>query len=541
MRNVYRLKLLTFSTLFSLLFSGCNANVNLGDNSKTYNSTANSNDVKNDCKGNDNFNYVNYFNSLDVEYKQFDASLSNQEILNIVNQSNVNKECTFFFDENVIELKDKIKDNSQNFCLANTEYTSIFLEDSDNKKLKKIKDCCVTVFDAIIDKFIEEATNDLDEDICHMQTLSIVLGDTSSLSNEKDNNKFNFSSNIIEASYLDDKNVIIIDYQSCLDVYNEKSLSDVIDSLSFTLEHELNHCRARMCSCREDYNQFKSIDYNPPYVSFLSEAFAESSLYNYNNDYDIDYILSHVDYVYDYAYIEERKEESLLLLLALFNEDASINDYYNAIYDTDFKELYDFFQLKTEEDFIDFYNILFYIDASIGRNSVIFDYFGKNNIKINKAKKVIGCSHRNEIFNRTLSNLVKYTEEHNSFSFEENIVLFNFIKYTILDGAYYVKKGNNDDYISIFDKDFSNNFWNSNIKYIEFLCSHYEMEFDDVVAYDSEISQYGIFYDEQLERLAKRFPLIKSILIISDYYFSSDLNEEFIENNSFSYKRIKVK
>ena len=116
MRNVYRLKLLTFSTLFSLLFSGCNANVNLGDNSKTYNSTANSNDVKNDCKGNDNFNYVNYFNSLDVEYKQFDASLSNQEILNIVNQSNVNKECTFSFDENVIELKDKIKDNSQNFC-----------------------------------------------------------------------------------------------------------------------------------------------------------------------------------------------------------------------------------------------------------------------------------------------------------------------------------------------------------------------------------------------------------------------------------------
>lgn len=526
-----KLKAITFSSILSILVSGCSNNI-LSENhsQKNYDNTV-SNDVDNDdsLEENPDFEYVKYFESLDVEYKTFESSLSDEEILNIAKQAKINKDCTFSYDGNLSNLEEKIEDNSFIFCSNNKDFIPIFLQSSDDSNISEIKKVCIDSFNVVIEKFIKESTNDLDEDICHMQTLSIVLGDTSKIEEKF----YDFNSDIIPACYIDEENVIVIDYQACLNAFKKDSYSNIVNNLSLTLEHELNHFKTRMCLCREQYNQYTSIDYNPPFVCFMSESSAESALYNLEENNNYEEVES-----WNYAYIQERQAESLLFLLALFNEDVIISDYYNAIFDTNFKKIYEFFELETKEDYLDFYHILFNIDASFGRNSALSEYFNKDLSSINERKKIVGYSHRNEIFNRTLAKMAEYTLNHNDFSLEENLILLNFIKFTVLDGAYYLNKLNNDSYDKIFEKEFSENFWNSNMKYIEFLSNHFNIEVDKIEDEESSITRASILFSDKLESLFAKFPLLKPMLITSDYFYSA-LYEEFIDKNNFSYQKIK--
>ena len=291
--------------------------------------------------------------------------------------------------------------------------------------------------------------------------------------------------------------------------------------------------------------QYQSIDYNSPFVSFLTEASAESELYNLEKVGDLDDATT-----YDYSYISERESESLVWLLSLFQEDVSISDYYDAIFNADLEQFYHYFGLETEEDYLDFYHILYAIDSSYGRTSFLFDYYDKSSISGNESKEAIGYAYRNAIFNKVLADMVEYTVSHNDFSWKENLALFYTVKLIVLNHAHESEKLEDGSYRYIFDSDFSQSFWNSNMKYMEFLSNHYELDRDVLVEeeqgiYDNIVSYVDYYsdgydvslYDEVSQSLLDKFPLLQPILFSST--ISDSVYDSFVKENNFSYQKVK--
>ena len=240
----------------------------------------------------------------------------------------------------------------------------------------------------------------------------------------------------------------------------------------------------------------------------------------------------------------------MLWLRALFRENVTIFDYYNAIFDADLEKLYDYFDLETENDYLDFYCILYAIDSSYGRTSLLFDYYDKDVINGNENNAAIGYAYRNDIFNKVLSDMVEYTQSHSDFSWKENLTLFYIVKLIVLDQTYELEKIGDDDYQYIFHADFSQHFWDSNLKYLEFLSDYYELDlntiveeeqmiYDNVVSYmESFCAGYAVSLDDDLSQsLISEFPLLQPILFSS--YLSDNAYTEFIKENNFSYQKVK--
>ena len=539
MKKGYKFRALAFSSAFSLIFTGCTSKENIQQSSSEEYFISTEEDISDE----NNFDYASYFDSIDVKYRNSQFYISDEEILDIVSTAKTKKECSFVFDGNVSKLKEKIQNNSLQYVSNHREYILMFLDYSSDYQLREIQNACTNAFDTAIENFISHATNNLDEDICRMQTLSIVLGDTSKI---KDNNQSRFDVGVIPAVNDGEENVIILDYPSIIESCQNEEYSDITEAITLTLEHELNHSRQDSCLCRTNsFQQYQSIDYNSPFFFFFIESSAESELYNLERVDD-----SEKKTTYDYAYLLERESESLLWLFALFREDVTISDYYNAIYDADLEEFYHYFGLETEEDYLDFYHILYAIDSSYGRTSFLFDYYDKDVITGNESREAIGYAYRNDIFNKVLSNMVEYTENHRDFSFQENLALFYTVKLLVLDDAYESEQLDNGGYQYFFDSEFSENFWNSNLKYMEFLSNHYELDMDVLIEeertiYDSIVSSIDYFcdgydislYDDVSLSLIDKFPLLQPIL------FSSNLSDttyiEFIKDNNFSYQKVK--
>lgn len=537
MQKNYRLKSFVFSSIFSFLLTGCLSS----EDNQFYPLEEQSINTKDNLSN--EFDYANYFDSIDVMYRNFQFYISDDAILDIVSSAKTKKECSFVFDGNISKLKEKIQNNSLQYVSNHGEYISIFLDYSSDSLLREIQHACTSAFDTALENLITNATNNLDEDICHIQTFSIVLGDTSQV---EDKNQSRFEVGVIPAINDEDENLIILDYPSIVEACQNASYYDVVDAITLTLEHELNHCRQDSCSCRMNASQqYQSIDYNSPFVSFLTEASAESELYNLEKVGDVDDATT-----YNYSYISERESESLLWLLSLFREDVTISDYYNAIFDSDLEQFYHYFGLETEEDYSDFYHILYAIDSSYGRTSFLFDYYDKPSISGNESKEAIGYAYSNDIFNKVLADMVEYTRSHNDFSWEKNLALFYTVKLIVLNHAYESEKLEDGSYRYIFDSNFSQSFWNSNLKYMEFLSNHYELDMDVLVEeeqgiYDNIVSFMDYYcdgydislYDEVSQSLLDKFPLLQPILFSST--ISDSVYDSFVKENNFSYQKVK--
>ena len=537
MTRNYRLKALVFSSIFPLVLTGCFSNEDIHPNSLEERSINTEDDSSKE------FDYASYFDSIDVKYRNSQFYISDDAILDIVSSAKTKKECYYIFDGSISKLKEKIQNNSLQYVSNHSEYISMFLDYSSDSLLRKIQHACTSAFDTAFENLITNATNNLNEDICRIQTLSIVLGDTSQV---EDKSQSRFEVGVIPAINDEAECLIILDYSSIIEACQNESYSDVVDAITLTLEHELNHCRQDSCSCRMNASQqYQSIDYNSPFVSFLTEASAESELYNLEKVGDLDDATT-----YDYSYISERESESLVWLLSLFQEDVSISDYYDAIFDADLEQFYHYFGLETEEDYLDFYHILYAIDSSYGRTSFLFDYYDKSSISGNESKEAIGYAYRNDIFNKVLADMVEYTVSHNDFSWKENLALFYTVKLIVLNHAHESEKLEDGSYRYIFDSDFSQSFWNSNLKYMEFLSNHYELDMDVLVEeeqgiYDNIVSYVDYYcdgydvslYDEVSQSLLDKFPLFQPILFSST--ISDSVYDSFVKENNFSYQKVK--
>ncbi len=445
--------------------------------------------------------YKTYFEKSLLSYPD-GLSFSKKEIQKLIESAFTTQDCKNTFDGNVQEIIEKIKKNTEDYLQKYPSYQNPFTQED------------LSFFiESILEDILEDlcfSGNDYSEDLCRMQELSLVVSNQT----EKEN---------VFATHIASEHVIILYDQTMKKM--EKNQANFLKELKLTLEHEINHDRQYACDCRKNQT-YKNFDYTKDYSTFLKESSAESELYN----------LHPVEKQENsYSYLAERSYESFLLLLSLFKEDATIEDYYNSIFDTNLLYFYDFFDLSNEQDLVDFYNILYSMDATLGNNNYVYDYYQKNTLGLKEAKKAVGYTYKNNLWNLVLSDMVSYTSTHEDFSFEENMTLFLILE-DLFQKDYSTEKSAN----YIYDPTYLQEFTSSKETYLQFLEEHYKKEVSSYEEKGREEAKHIRFllYEDSLDssvaaHLLKRFPLLKSILYPFDEY------DNFLNKEEKAYQKVK--
>lgn len=472
--------------------------------------------------------FAQYFDSRDLEYTGMESLLNDEEIAKIVDYSKTTCECDFEWNHDVSELKKKWRENSLQFLEKNVLFQSAFCDygerDSD---LFHAQVEFEIALNRVVDDFIVQASNDIDEDMCRFQSLSLVFGDLS-------------DSLLGEYRHKHNNTIIVLDYKKILD-YAEYNRLDVTDAFTSVLSHEFNHSRQAICEDRSGLGQeYVDFSYCPYAVSFLLESSAESARYNMND------VSVYEDDMYTYSY--EREMEALLFLLAVCHEDAELKDYYNSIFDTDLEEFYQFFECETEEEIYNLYKIIGSMDATVGRN----DRLDREKIKtFADAEAFIGYNYKINIFHSILSDMVHYTCNHSDFSLEDNLALFKITKVAILDGAYCITENDNGELERVYDSQFVTAFRESENMYYTFLSLYYQTDVSEMTQIEEDYVNAVIHTTKQLSvdeysssrylseatSLLDRFPLLEPVFKAFDV--SPYSYDRFIEHNPNVYEKKK--
>lgn len=469
-----RIKIYSLSFILSMGIVSCG---NVNSNNKTGDNIL------------DNIEYTNFIDDCDniiSHYNNEEYYLSDNEIKKIIKESENNKKCKYKFDNDLNTIVNDIKDNSTEYINKNKDkdYSNVFDDTSID-------------LESILNNIISHATNDINEDLCRIKEIKIVAIEE--------------YSNIL-GSYDEKNNILTLNYTT---IKNEAIANRISfeEELNLVILHELNHARQWPCNCKN--NDEKILMYDDNFHSMICESSAESELYNLNkvNILDSD----------KFIYEKERSSESLLFLIGMFNE-KNVDNYYNAIFDNNLKEFFEFFNVQTNDEIKTLYNVTYSVDSYYRRTSLGDEVYGNNkSITYGDLVDNIGLTYRTDILKMTLKNMVQYTLTHDDFSLNENIVMFEYVKNILTS----------DLSFKVSDNDFVNDFYALNDYYINFLCEHYSTSEDVITSYAKENSKYILYNFEYLSnnesllydnysditmKLYNRFPLIKSITIPNDYY-----------------------
>lgn len=464
---------------------------------------------------------LEYYDNFEPEYSDYeDNIITEEETRKIIEDSDYKQECTFKFDYDVEKLIETIKENSKEYLQTHPEFSSAFQEEENLDDLFLVQKNFERIFREAIEKIIEKNTNNLNEDFHRMQSLKVVFDETECLE-ENETNEYkivrDLNSYSILGYYIPYENVMVINYET-IKISIEKEigiieikgrlnmihLNDrIIERMYYTISHELNHVRQTPCDCRNSERLLNPFE--KALVDTIMESSAESEIYNLQKE-----IRENRD-INEYCYPQKRNQEAMLLLIAMTNGKTNIEDYYNAIYDTDFKAFLDFFGIDDEEDTQRFLKIL---------NSI------KN---VEENGEDISYAYRNEILAMCLYNLVEYTKKNKNFSLLDNVMLFNIVKNTIC-----MSESPYPFYINIKNDDstFVEQFEYLEEKYVKFLSEYYMVSEAEIRELEDSIYEYGhtiitlikneLSYDwgylENSEHLLRKFPLLKPILCIESYY-----------------------
>lgn len=455
--------------------------------------------------------YLEYYKNLEFPYNNEELYITDEEINNIIESASTAEICTYEFEGDFEGLISCIEDNTNNFILENPEYSNFLSNDQYKKILRRI-----------LAKLYINGTNNKKEDLHRISTISIVFGSTSQLSSKEG------TDGLYLAYYDDELNVIVLNEEYIRLVAQDKIVSFEYN-LSYVLEHELNHVRQSNCDCR--VSNYNDIAYNE-YVSFIIESTAESSIYNQGNS---------VMNINNYSYEEERIHESEILLLGLLT-NKSIDEYYNAVYDNDLNKLFHFLNLD-ENEIDDFYKILYSIDGMLCRNDLPYDILDDvEGITYKEIKDAIGFSYKENLFKILITKLITYTTI-NDISLEENLVLYNFMRNTVINGCYSYDDIN-DTIVRVYDKETINNIYLMDEQYISFLSEKYKItkeeirEIERIDIYITMITIRNIVegeesYDSYLKEastMLEKYPLLANI-IKNDPYMNFSNYSSYLEDN----------
>lgn len=456
--------------------------------------------------------YLDYFNSCEVEYPNEEYYPTKKEIKKIISIYDTYKEYDHKDSISMKELFKMVRKNSNKYAEKHQEYESAFPDVNSKNYISQVHN--VFAFKVLLKEWQKNSTNDFSEDICKMKDLKIVFGDLN-----KNPDGF-----IYCGQYLGDKNLIILDNKAVNDLEKSGRIFSETDKYKTTLDHELFHTTSVSCKHKMKKGQkFSS------FLSFsaLFESAAESSTYAADDYFDCYYGVNS----YDFSYVDEREDESLILLLGLFHDNKTCDDYYNAIKDSNPKAFYDFCGVKTEKEKINLFKIIAAIDGRNGFNSIVFNVKNADFLTMEKLNKGIRYNYKIDIFNKVLSNMIDYTINNSDFTIEKNILMLNIIENCLLDDTTYFNKKNS------YDQNFVVDFYNSEAKYLEFLSQYYfkGKKNSNYIKknYEYEYIEYDAFHslkeNNYNDELVKEFPLLKPILFSHEDAIYS--NECFFVNN----------
>lgn len=473
---------------------------------------------------------LRYLNLISLEYPAHACYPTYSTTNTILKNLNNLDQCNYEFDGNIEALISRIQENSAIYLENNSKYSSAFCED---KVSTENKDFEVALFNVLTD-FWENATNDKNEDVCHMESLKIVFNYTESIKENQEENKivvpvFKYLPNenrfVTYAYYVPTSNLIVLNIDSIKEYKGESVL--LWEEIAYVLRHEVNHLRQYTCDCRGSIST--SICLEQGYSSFFHEASAESEIYNI---WQSPMIKEHKDDTNLHTYRYERKYEAMLLLLALGREDVSINDYYDSIFDSDFERFLKFLGAQTEEEKREMFDILNSMDATLFASDASFQYYASvASLSYNDAKMAVGFDYKIAIFRRVLTQLITYTKAHPDFSIQSHVYLYSLIKQILVQDAFYY----NDDMTVTHDEEFLKQMEEIEQYYFAFLKEFYKQDveliwdeirnpmytrLEEMETYRSmcsSSSEIDLLYVECVPDLYERFPILTSIVFASGY------------------------
>ena len=492
--------------------------------------------------------YLEAIMSIPVMYKNEEYYITYEQVEELIEASEkepvCNYECDKDLEEEIKNLVSQIENNSIEYVKNNPEYERIIWQ-KDNYQLQDagdidfIKSSFDITLESALKSILNNATNDISEDICKMKDLSIVM-QKGIIGNKEDGytlGSYDFTLNVI---YL---NIDTI-YQNYLEEKETNEEVDIIvlfDRIRCTILHELNHVRQHACSCKIEQNiPYEKIGYSNS-ISFITESSAESALYNLYQDY----YKQEKDEI-DYLYYREREKESLILLLGLLHDDMQVEDYYNAIFDSSLADFYQYCGVKSDEEKYLLHKIWYALDSLLLRTRLLFEVTKESSLTVGDLKDIVGTACYVDIFRLVLLHMVEYTDTNPDFPIEDNLAIFNIVKNLIADNIKRVEKIAPETYQYTYEEETANAVYMLEQTYLDFLSEHYQIEKDKLKRLEEENhmtleclitaheGEYNPYYFEANYFLIK-YPILKDVLAIN--YISHHEYQQFLEANGFTLSR----
>lgn len=453
-----------------------------------------------------NYNYEEYY---DVDY---------EDVMRVVE---TNQECDYVLEEyyDYIDLWYDILDNSKIDSKYNINTNDFYYGKNDKEN------AVVNTLLYILFKLENELSV---EDFCKMKNVSIKVA--------------KIEENGVLACYDDNIELITIDYDKILQYYNEEYESYIElnankkdefitfeEYLEKTIRHELNHARQFICDCRENKGQENiNICYNQEkFGNSLIESSAESeAFYPEINIYKEDaYVLNNI-----VAYSDERRTQSLLLLMGLFKDNFTLEKYYDVVFNADLKGLHELFELNTEEEIENFYKIYFSLNTYNRRTTLAEYLINEKGIETyGDYYDEIGNDYKIEIFKVVCSDLINKIYKDN-ISLKDCLTLYNYTKMLVLNSEGDLKEFDNGDKITCYNERFLKGIGTVDSIFYQFVTNYYEKSLEEIKYEELECLEFAedLFWKNYYSttdnrEFIEKYPLISEISFCNTFVFDGNI------------------
>ncbi|MDE6284611.1 MAG: hypothetical protein K2M17_02600 [Bacilli bacterium] len=461
--------------------------------------------------------YVQQFRRLNPELALKTYFPTLEDMQKVKDLAALDTKCTKHYVKDVDSILITIASNSANFIANNSEYRAAFK--TSKPRVEQV--LFEKIIREIMTKFLATATNDINEDIHSLSSLSIV---------------FSEASDIGLGIYNAEENLIVLSSKALCDAASNENVDDYLYKL---IGQAINVVRQNPCDCRVEQAQEAGVvldgmwPFNENRFSFIQGGSAQSEIYTLGK------IQEGTESEYYYSNRLANKDETSLLWLALFNPNAKIEDYYNALFDNDYGALHEFFGLKSDEDLLAFYQMIYAVDSYQVYNPLKSKY--KEEIgEVTQANFSLPLENywKVRLFAQILSRMAEYTTNTNDFTLRDNLALFHMIKndVSILDAG------------TSYTSSFVDSLKEIEAQYKEFLSQSYGVSIDDITDLESSeemrrylevfhpiILNFGFISPESenyelVTSLVKRLPLLETIIKLKQYVTLNDYGYDELPN-----------
>mgnify|MGYP005754367007 CR=1 FL=1 len=422
--------------------------------------------------------------------------------------------CTYNYYGNISSLFYRIINNSREYAKDKDIYMSLFDKEFyddisytnyygveiTKDKLDLIRENVLIALESYL-SYIYSTGNK--EDIHNLLDLKIVVFKDKDLERLNTYGDYDSSDNLIRISFY---NILESGWE----------LDDILARMDEVLKHELNHSLEHSCEDRKG-NSLEEIDFlNDNNYSFLTEAAAESALYNLG----ISSGYENKGSVFYYTYDEYRSLENKLLLCSIFQNDKKIEDYYRYINNEDMNGLLEFLGGSSIEEKRELFRIVYAMDALVGRNKYPYVVLGEkgeySKEDVMRLTDKIKYQHYISILKYSIKSLIDYNLKEEVLSLDDNLLLYYIVVNNLIDDCFLIDDSSG---------------YNIYYYYKEFIDEYNLIE-------NSFFKILGVLYSKDVIEIESLYDEYKKIDIIDSLTYLSSGNSN-IDSNKDINKRLK--